>query len=575
VQSNTWRALGVMLVALSTLVACGPAAGPRAPAAAGVPATRTGAKTVTVGISSDVAAMSIMGPSTIGGGWAALNEVHSQGLVTADREVRRPIPRLATQVPSFDNGAMELLADGRMKTVYRLRSDVTWHDGAPFTASDLVFSFEVNSDRNLPFLSREAIQQMEAVEAPDDQTLVIYWKAPYYQADSLGLRALWPHPRHILEEPYRTLDRQAFINLPYWTSEYIHLGPFRLTELRPGEFLSFSAYDGFFLGKPKLDRVIVRIVNDKNTLYASTLSGAVDMLMDISLNPDQGFRLKDEWEASGRGVVHIGTGATRFLSPQFDPQVQGQPAILEPRVRQALAFGLDRRAITEVVQAGHGELVANSLLPPGDRHYETVKDGFARYGHDPARARTMLDDLGWSIGPDGVLVGSDGRRFTTALWTTEGWDNEIAVIADYWKQIGVAAEERITVGGTEVGTKYPGFQTAVVGWGDSVLGRIDSRVASGAQNNFSGSNRGNYRSVQLDGMIDRYRQSVVERDQAQAIKQISDFVADELPIILLYFNPTRPAVRAGIRALDDFRGGAEASQPYGTFSRNAHEWDLG
>jgi ABC-type transport system substrate-binding protein len=186
----------------------------------------------------------------------------------------------------------------------------------------------------------------------------------------------------------------------------------------------------------------------------------------------------------------------------------------------------------------------------------------------------MLTEAGWTAGADGILVGPDGRRFTTSLWTTEGWDNEIAVIADYWKQVGVQAEERITVGGTEVGTKYPGFQTAVVGWGDSVLGRIDGRAASTQQNNYSGSNRGNYRNAQLDEMIDRYRGSVSDRDQAQAIKQIADFVTDELPVILLYFNPTRPAVRTGVKALEDYRGGAEATQPYGTFSRNAHEWDL-
>jgi peptide/nickel transport system substrate-binding protein len=568
-----WRAFTTGLALIAFLVACAPTTGPQSSERA-AQAPRQATKTVTVGVSTDVPAMSIMGTSGIGGGWPALNELHSQGMVTADRDVRRPVPRLATDVPSFDNGSMELLADGRMRTVYKLRSDVTWHDGAPFTASDMAFSFEINSDRNLPFLSREAIQQMESVEAPDDRTVIILWKAPYYQADSLGLRALWPHPKHILEEPYRTLDRQAFMNLPYWTNEYVHLGPFRLTEFRPGEFLTFSAYDGFFLGRPKLDRVVVRIVNDKSTLYASALAGAVDMLMDISLNPDQGFKLKDEWESSGRGTVPIGTGATRFLSPQFDPQVQQQPAILDPRIRQALAYALDRVSITEVVQAGHGELVANSLLPPGDRNYDPVRDSFVRYVHDPARARMLLTEAGWTPGPDGVLVRADGRRFTTALWTTEGWDNEIAVIADYWKQVGVAAEERITVGGTEVGTKYPGFQTAVVGWGDSVLGRIDSRVASGAQNNFSGSNRGNYRNPQLDEMIDHYRQSVGAREQADAITQVAGFVSEELPIILLYFNPTRPAVRTGVKALGDYRGGAEASQPFGTFSRNAHEWDL-
>src|SRR5947208_1483932 len=187
-----WAILAALLVS-----ACAPASVPAADRNA--PSPRQSPKVVTVGISTDVAAMSIMGTSGIGGGWAALNEVHSEGMVTADRDVRRPVPRLAVQVPSFDNGSMELLSDGRMRTVYRLRQDATWHDGASFTANDMVFSYELNSDRNLPFLSREAIQQMERVEAPDDYTVSILWKAPYYQADSLGLRALWPHPKHILE----------------------------------------------------------------------------------------------------------------------------------------------------------------------------------------------------------------------------------------------------------------------------------------------------------------------------------------------------------------------------------------
>jgi ABC-type transport system substrate-binding protein len=186
----------------------------------------------------------------------------------------------------------------------------------------------------------------------------------------------------------------------------------------------------------------------------------------------------------------------------------------------------------------------------------------------------MLNQAGWTPGGDGTLVGPNGQRFTTALWTTEGWDNEIAVIADYWKQVGVAAEERIVMGGGQTGARYPGFQTAVVGWGDSVLLRMDGRLAAGPQNNYSGTNRGSYQNQRLDDLIDQYRRSIVERDQAQAIRGIADLVAEDLPVILLYFNPTRPAVRTGVKALEDFRGGAEATQPYGTFSRNAHEWDV-
>ncbi len=576
--------LGRSMIVLATLVpfvlaACGPAPQSSAPVAdAGRVGQQGRAKTLTVGIANDVDALSIMGSSTTSGGWQSLNEVHSQGLVTADRDIQRPIPRLATQAPSFENGGIELLPDGRMKTVYQLRRDATWQDGAPFTAADMVFAFELNADRNMPFLNRDAIQEMQSVEAPDDFTFVIYWRGPYYQGDSVGLRALWPHPRHLLEEPYRTADRQAFVNLPYWTTDYLHLGPFRLAGYNPGEQIIFAAYDGYFLGRPKVDRVVVRIHNDEPSLYAAVLAGTIDLLMDNSLSADLGLLLKEEWDRSAKGAVYLGTGTTRFLSPQFDPAIQTFAPALDPRVRQALTYAIDRAAVSETVQRGHGELIANALLPPGDRLFEPTRDGFARYTFDQTRARNMLGQLGWSPGPDGVLVGPGGQRFQTSLWTTEGGDSEIAVIADYWKQVGVAAEQYIVPGAIvrdrEARSRYPGFETSARGSGDSILSRVDSRVSAGPRNNFSGANRGHYVNQGMDDLIDRYRQSISAQDQGQSIRAISDLLAEDLPLMLLYYNPTTPAVRKGVKALDDFRGGAEASRLFGTFSRNAHEWDI-
>jgi len=566
------------LAVFLALAACGPTTPSTAPPGQrdrGAQPAR--AKTLTIGISNDVDSLSIMGSSTTAGGWQSVNELHSQGMVTADRELQQPVPRLATQVPSFDSG-MEILPDGRMKSVYPLRRDVTWQDGAPFTAEDMVFAFELNADRNMPFLNRDAIQEMHSVEAPDSHTIAIYFRGPYYQADSIGLRALWPHPRHILEGPYRTVERQAFINLPYWTSEYVHLGPFRLTEFRPGESLTFAAYDGYFLGRPKIDRVIVQVYNDERTLYSAVLAEAIDVLMDNSLGGDLGLELKDEWDRTGKGTVYVGMGTTRFISPQFDPAIQILPAALDARIRQALLYALDRKAISEVVQRGHGELVANSLLPPGDRMYDAVKDGFARYTYDAGRARRMLAEQGWNAGPDGVLVGPDGRRFVTSLWTTEGGESEIAVIGDFWKQIGVVAEQYVLPGAfvrdREARSRYPVFETSARGSGDSILSRVDSRVSATTRNNFSGANRGHYIDPRVDELIDRYRQSVTPRDLAQAVRAVSDLLAEDLPLMLLYYNPTTPAVRRGVKALDDFRGGAEGSRLFGTFTRNAHEWDV-
>jgi peptide/nickel transport system substrate-binding protein len=210
--------------------------------------------------------------------------------------------------------------------------------------------------------------------------------------------------------------------------------------------------------------------------------------------------------------------------------------------------------------------------------YDAVKDGFAQYTFDQAKARSMLGELGWAPGGDGILVGPEGRRFNVGLWTTDGAENEIAVIADYWKQIGVSTEQYVFGGALvrdrEARSKFPGFETSARGYGDSILSRVDSRTSATGRNNYSGANRGHYNNPRMDELIDRYRQSTDERQHAQAARALSDAMASDLPLMLLYFNPTTPAVRAGVKALDDFRGGSEASRLFGTFSRNAHEWQV-
>src|SRR5581483_3932594 len=145
----------------------------------------------------------------------------------------------------------------RMRVVYRIRPGITWHDGAPFTASDLVFSFHLDTDPGLPFVNRDALSQVESADATDDRTFVLSFKAPYYLADSLGLRLFWPYPEHLLGGAYEAYlssgDPGDVVDRSYFTSTYVNLGPFRLTTFDPGEGLQLDAYDGYFLGRPKVD----------------------------------------------------------------------------------------------------------------------------------------------------------------------------------------------------------------------------------------------------------------------------------------------------------------------------------
>src|SRR5262249_22467563 len=149
-------------------------------------------KTITVGFSSSVLAMSVMGATTTSGGWQSLNEIHSNGLVTSDLHTRKPIPRLTTKLPSLEDGSIAVLPDGHMRVVYNLRPDVTWQDGAAFTAQDMVFSYRFNADYTIPTaVRRDVLDEIASVEAPDKTTFVLDFREPYAVGGTLGLRALW------------------------------------------------------------------------------------------------------------------------------------------------------------------------------------------------------------------------------------------------------------------------------------------------------------------------------------------------------------------------------------------------
>src|SRR5437867_2620897 len=166
----------IVLVCLAVmLAACAPPATAPAPGAnqqrGAEPSQSRRGGTITVPVTSAVPALGIVGiASTSTGGWGAASEIYANGLITSDVHTRKPIGRLAERVPSLDDGTISVLPDGRMRVAYSLRKGVTWQDGVPFTAQDLVFSYQFNTDPGIPSLPSDVTRQMESVEAPDDAT---------------------------------------------------------------------------------------------------------------------------------------------------------------------------------------------------------------------------------------------------------------------------------------------------------------------------------------------------------------------------------------------------------------------
>jgi peptide/nickel transport system substrate-binding protein len=160
---------------------------------------------------------------------------------------------LAHEIPTVENGHWRVAADGRMETTWRLRSTARWHDGHPFTAEDVLFTIDVRRDREIPSRPEPAFAFVESVTAPDPHTVHLAWTRPYIYADSL-FTVPSILPKHLLERPFEE-NKAGFLNLPYWTEEFVGTGPYRLQEWIGGSQAVVVANDQYVLGKPTIDEI--------------------------------------------------------------------------------------------------------------------------------------------------------------------------------------------------------------------------------------------------------------------------------------------------------------------------------
>jgi peptide/nickel transport system substrate-binding protein len=522
----------------------------------------------------------LVGDITPNGGWAGLIELHTEGLVTSDFSSRRPIGRLAERVPTVEDGTIMILPDGRMRVVFSLRSGVTWHDGAPFTAQDLVFSSQIGGVGGMPTSVNPTTRLWDSTEAPDDATFVVHYKAPYYLAAELGPHAFWPLPRHLLEEPfhrYRTSgDVTELANLSYWTSDYVNLGAFRLARIDPGEGAAFVAFDRYFLGRPKVDEIRVRVLPDANTLFANLMAGEIDAVPNAVIRGELGLQLQQQWEASGRGRVIVRDAVPQVLEPQFAPSLQAEPANLDPVIRKGLYHAFDREALSDGVNGGNPQLAAWTFVSMGDPLYEATRDTFRDFPYDPRRAGELLRSRGWTADSVGALRNTtDGRPFRTSIRGTAGFEQPTYAYAGYWQQLGIEVETSITPPALARDREHRAQFTGWQGTGAVVLERLSDQAAT-AQNRWVGNENG-FEDRGAARLVNTLRASITPGEQRAAISALQAYLVRELPVLPLYFYASYLAVRKGVNALDDAAAGVAVGgevAKYGTYFRNAYLWDL-
>ena len=545
------------------LLSCSPA-GPRAPGqSSSSPAQPAAPKILTMGHLREPATIDGYTGEGGGSGGADMYTLLQDKLTVTDPAGVRQ-PQLATEVPSIDKGTWQILPDGRMTMTWHLRQGVKWHDGAPFTSDDLMFSFKLHKDPDLVHSQAAIARLMDSATNPDPYTFIVTWKSIYVKADEAP--ALAPNPKHSLEDLYNN-DKSGFINSPKYRDEYIGLGPYRMTAWERGTSMDLARFDDYWQGRPPLDRIQIRFIFDANTLVANVLAGAIDMNVPPGITGEQASEVKRRWEGTGNTARIEAVPTLDYMEPMvrldYAKPVNGMPQLA---VRQAMVHGIDKAALTGVVTNGLGP-VADSIWFPNDALFPQLESAFVKYPYDVTKAQQLLAQAGWTKGPDGILVHTSGERFDVEIMVNETLAGKTGtIIADDWKKLGINATANPIPPARADDRAYTATRSgplATFSFGDWSSDRLNGRDLAGPENRFAGRNRAGYQNPRSDALLDQLLVTIDPAKRLPLLREQAQIYSGDAIVMSLYWE-----VR-NVLALKNIKGYSGPASPW----FNPYAWD--
>lgn len=337
------------------------------------------------------------------------------------------VPALAAEIPTHANG--DVSPDGTVVT-WKLKPDVVWSDGEPFTSQDVLFTYELIMDPANPVLDRSDYRAMESVVAPDNTTVVVTYKqlyAPY--------RLAFPRifPAHVFNARTNIAD-DPFNQFPNVTT-----GPFVLTSPATADSITYQRNPRYREpGKPYLDEVVFKFTPSRDVAMQTLQAGEVDA--NYSLDPSYLPQLESlpdvNVQPAPASVLQLFMNESCPSGPQQGDPSCSHPILGDLRVRQAIDMAIDKRALAQGLMQGRVE-PTGSLLPAGLFKVDRPAGDF-----NPDGARQLLDQAGWSVGPDGTRA-RDGVRAHVSIMSVIGnrlVEQTVQVIEGELQDVGIETE---------------------------------------------------------------------------------------------------------------------------------------
>jgi peptide/nickel transport system substrate-binding protein len=459
----------------------------------------------------------------------AVGDLIYNSMVTLDRNLQ-PVGDLAVSW-EFAPSCLEL--------TFKLREGVRWHDGKPFTSDDVVFTYEATMHPKTPSPYKSDFADVASVTAPDATTVRITYKQPYAKA-LLSWASLNVLPRHLLETWVQAGKiREAPQN---WTAP-VGTGPYRFRELKSGEKIELVANQDYFKGRPNLSRVVYRIIPSQATIFLELKARGVDFASLTALQ----YKRQTAYPAFDRSYSKFRYPGTGYTYLGFNLK---DPRFADKRVRRAIAHALNKQELIDGVVLGLGREATGPFRPGTWADNPAVK----AVPHDATRAQALLAEAGWTErNGEGLLV-KDGRPFTFELITNQGNDERkkvAEIIQASLREVGIGVDIRIIEWAAflKEHVHKRRFDALVLGWGtspdpDQYVIWHSSQMTPPQLNQIS------YANPEVDRLLEEGRASCVQADRVKSYHRIHELLAEDQPVIFLYWRDALPVVSSRVRGID-------------------------
>jgi peptide/nickel transport system substrate-binding protein len=445
------------------------------------------------------------------------------------------IPSLAAEVPTIENGG---LSEDGLNWRLKLRDDVTWHDGTPFTAEDVKFTLDLLVDPNFRSWRTTGHNLVRDIEVVSPTEIKWRMEEPFAPYMSILVETMMV-PKHILE-PLEDRNEAPFNQAPIGT------GAFKWGSRRAGDNLELVANPDYFGEGPFVERLIFKYIPDLTILYTQFKSGDIDVISNQYITPDN---YAEAQTLAGKQVSVVPSSAVEsvFLNNE-------KPQFQDKAVREAIYAALDKQTIIDALYYGL-PTPTESYLPQQSYFYNP---NLPKHEYSVEKANTLLDDAGWSRGSGGIRE-KDGVRLAFSNSTTSG--NHLREQAQQFIQQSLG----------EIGIEMTiENKPPAVMWGeywsqsefDSVIVGIvfttgadadvtvrfssDAIPAQGGR----GSNTGQYKNAEVDALLAEAGRIFDQAKRKEIYGRVQEIIREDLPLLPLFQYATVRGQKDGLMGIE-------------------------